>query len=218
MLSDVSSDLSISRGVEPEKPEIDLNSVRNAVVYDELGNKIRFGDIYKKQKTIICFVRHFLDYTCKEYVEDLAKIPLEYLQEAGVRLVVLGPAPYKFIQGFKKLTGYQYTLYCDPEQLVYKAFNCVVKLDHGNPYKSKHIKSGVLMGVLSSTWRAMRSPNEFQGDVKQQGGAFILGPGDVLHFAHHDQSSSDHMPINNLLTKAGVQQVSFQKDPRIQVL
>lgn len=42
--------------------------------------------------------QHFLDFVTKDYVEDWGMIPLEYLQEADVRLVVVGHAPYKFIQ------------------------------------------------------------------------------------------------------------------------
>jgi hypothetical protein len=41
--------------------------------------------------------QHFLDFITQDYVEDLGMIPLEYLQEANVRLVVIGPAPFKFI-------------------------------------------------------------------------------------------------------------------------
>jgi hypothetical protein len=32
------------------------------------------------------------------------------------------------------------------------------------------------MGVMRSLWRGMKH-KEFQGDVKQQGGALVLGPG-----------------------------------------
>ena len=41
--------------------------------------------------------QHFLDFITKDYVEDISLIPLEYLQEADVRLVIIGPAPYKYI-------------------------------------------------------------------------------------------------------------------------
>ena len=41
--------------------------------------------------------QHFLDYVNKDYVEDLGMIPLEYLQAEDMRLVVIGPAPFKFI-------------------------------------------------------------------------------------------------------------------------
>ncbi|KAL8625705.1 hypothetical protein ACOMHN_043980 [Nucella lapillus] len=110
----------MSRGERP-KATIDFEKLKTLYVYDEYANKICFSDVFKKQKTIIIFVRHFLDFITKEYVEDLAVIPLEYLQEVDVRLVVIGPAPMKFIKPLKKLTGYQYTMYTDPDRHVYKA-------------------------------------------------------------------------------------------------
>ncbi|KAK6179391.1 hypothetical protein SNE40_011763 [Patella caerulea] len=213
-IKDVKENIKISRGPRQELEDVDLAKVADMSVYDENGNKIRFGDIYKKQKTIIVFTRHFLCFICKEYVEDLALIPLEYLQAADVRLVVIGPAPHKFIKSFREVTGYNYTLYCDPDREIYKAFGLSEKLSAGSLTGSKHIKSGFIMGVLRSTWRAMKV-REYQGDIKQQGGAFILGPGDELQFSHIDQSSTDHIAINDLLHEAGVQPVSFPNDPRV---
>ena len=35
------------------------------------------------------------------------------------------------------------------------------------------------MGVLRGMWKIMRI-QEWQGDVKQQGGAFIIGPGKII--------------------------------------
>ena len=39
-----------------------------------------------------------------------------------------------------------------------------------------HVKSGVLSGIAQSTWRGMKF-KKMQGDMNQQGGALILGPG-----------------------------------------
>ncbi|PVD22772.1 hypothetical protein C0Q70_16028 [Pomacea canaliculata] len=203
-------ELRMSRGMKPELV-IDFEKLKTLFVYDEMGNKIRFSDIYKKQKTIIILTRHLLDFITKEYVEDLALIPLEYLQEVDVRLVVVGPAHYKFIKDFKKLTRYQQTMYCDPDRQVYKTLGCIEKLACGPLSDSKHIKSGAWAGTLKSVWRAIQY-QEFQGDVKQQGGAFILGPGEEVHFSHLDESSTDHTNINELLREAGVHPVNFPKD------
>ena len=49
-------DLKISRGPQPEA-DIDFDKLRDLFVFDALGNKIRFGDVFKKQKTIIIFTR-----------------------------------------------------------------------------------------------------------------------------------------------------------------
>ncbi|XP_005102404.1 peroxiredoxin-like 2C [Aplysia californica] len=210
--------LKMSRGVRPEA-EINWEMLNEQFVFDEMGNKIRFTDIFKKQKTIVLFVRHFLDFIAKEYVEDVAIIPLEYLQNADVRLVVIGPAPHNYIKAFKELTKLQYTLYVDPERLVYKAMGCKETIAPGGLANSKHIKSGFVSGVASSVWRAMTSPvKEFQGDPKQQGAAFIIGPGNEVHFSHIDQESADHCPLNDILAQAGVMNVSFPRDPRVQIM
>ncbi|KAL4236299.1 Thioredoxin-like protein aaed1 [Mactra antiquata] len=210
------NELEMSRSEVPEY-KVDFDKIRDMVVYDAMGNKIKFGDIYKMQKTIIVFVRHFLDFVTKDYVEDLGMIPLEYLQEANVRLVVIGPAPYKFINDFKKDTGYQYTLYCDPERELYSALQLPTDYHKADISRSKHVKQNVLMGVLRNMWKIMRV-QEWQGDVKQQGGTFIIGPGEELHYSHVDKDQVDHKPINDTLRLAGVQPVSFPKDPRVQDL
>lgn len=212
-------DIKMSRSDKPEevKMEVNFEKLQDMNVFDEMGNKIRFGDIYKRQKTIIVFTRHFLCFVCKDYVEDLALIPFEYLQEADVRVVVIGPAPYKFIKDFKKVTGFYSSLYTDPDREIYKSLGLKEVMEHGNSTESKHIKQNAFMGVMRSLWRGMKH-KEFQGDVKQQGGALVVGPGNEVHFSHIDKNSSDHTPINKLLEIAGVQPVSFPKDQRVQSL
>ncbi|XP_055886647.1 peroxiredoxin-like 2C isoform X6 [Biomphalaria glabrata] len=167
--------LSISRG-ERIDAEIDWTKLKTLHVYDEMENKIMFTDIFKHQKTIIIFTRHFLDFVSKEYVEDIAIIPLEYTQNAGVRLVVIGPAQPKHIKAFKKLTGLSYSLYVDPEREVYKALGCQDKI------------------------------------------ATAAVERDVCHFSHIDQNAADHCPLNDILTRANVMNVSFPKDPRIEIV
>lgn len=217
VLTEEIDNLQMSRGEKPEPCDFKFNfaKARDMYVLDEGGNKIRFGDIYKHQKTIIIFSRHFLCFICKDYIEDLARIPLEYLQEADVRVVVIGPAPNKFIQTFKKETGYMYTMYTDPEAELYKALGMKSNPNYGdNAKKNKHIKHNMVSGIFSSTWRAMKC-QEYQGNVRQQGAEYILGPGEEVHFMHICESSTDQTPINDLLQLAGVKQVSFPNDTRV---
>ncbi|KAL8606481.1 hypothetical protein ACOMHN_037712 [Nucella lapillus] len=202
----------ISRGPRPEL-SMDFDKLKPLCVYDEHGKEIPFMELFRNQKTIVIFIRHFLDFIAKEYVEDLAIIPEKYLQDANVRLVIIGPSLSKFITPFKTLTNCRYNLYCDPDREVYKAMGLHEKVGFGQLKKSKHVKSGTLMGVLQSVWRAMQS-QEYQGNTKQQGGAFILGPGERVLFIHQDDMGADHVSINDLLAEAGVQPVSFPKDQR----
>ncbi|XP_033738695.1 peroxiredoxin-like 2C [Pecten maximus] len=196
-----------------EETVVDFDKLHDLFVYDESGSSLRFSDIYKHQKTIIVFTRHFHCFVCKDYIEDLGTVPPEYLQAADVGIVAIGPAPFKFIKSFKEETGFNYPLYTDPERKVYKALNLQEKMVHGDGKNNKHVKQNLFMGSLKSTWNALKV-GEFEGNIKQQGGGFILGPGDVVHFAHIDANSLDHTPINDLLEKAGVAPVSFPKDKR----
>jgi hypothetical protein len=41
-----------------------------------------------------------------------------------------------------------------------------------------------------------------QGDVSQQGGAFVLGPGPVAHLVHRDEHTMGHARIDDLLIAA----------------
>ena len=45
---------------------------------------------------------------------------------------------------------------------------------------SEHVKSSKLGGSLKATFQALKSM-QLQGNVKQQGGQFVLGPGKTVH-------------------------------------
>ena len=49
-------ELKMSRTEEPEY-SVNFKKICDKIVFDGQGNKIRFGDIYKHQKTVIVFVR-----------------------------------------------------------------------------------------------------------------------------------------------------------------
>ncbi|XP_023658580.1 peroxiredoxin-like 2C isoform X1 [Paramormyrops kingsleyae] len=201
------------------KPPINVNisAVEDYYVYDRHGGRFLFKDLYKDKKTIIIFVRNFLCYACKEYVEDLAKIPSSLLTDAGVRLVLIGQSSHAHIQSFCSLTEYRHEMYVDPERHIYKKLG--MKRGESATHsasRSPHVKSSLLFGSARSIWRAMTSPAfDFQGDPHQQGGALIAGPGSEVHFAHFDMNRLDHMPINWLLQLAGIQTVDFSDQPRI---
>ena len=106
------------------------------------------------------------------------------------------------LQPFRELTGYKGAMLTDESRELYKAMGlyeractqrAVLKKRtkiqfHGLSQvfgwishtlflaASLHVKSNFFTGVLKSTWRGMKY-SESQGDMNQQGGAFILGPG-----------------------------------------
>ncbi|XP_030654347.1 peroxiredoxin-like 2C isoform X2 [Nomascus leucogenys] len=160
--------------------------------------------------------RHFLCYICKEYVEDLARIPKSFLQEANVTLIVIGQSSYHHIEPFCKLTGYSHEIYVDPEREIYKRLGMKRGEEIASSGQSPHVKSNLLSGSLRSLWRAVTGPLfDFQGDPAQQGGTLILGPGNNIHFIHRDRNRLDHKPINSVLQLVGVQHVNFTNRPSV---
>uniref|UniRef100_A0A8C3JN04 Peroxiredoxin like 2C n=1 Tax=Calidris pygmaea TaxID=425635 RepID=A0A8C3JN04_9CHAR len=194
----------------------ELREASRCPVVDADGRSVPFEALYGEQKAIVVFVRNFLCYTCKEYVEDLAKVPKAFLQEANVRLIVIGQSSYHHIKPFCSLTGYTHEMYVDPQREIYKILG--MKRGEGNnvSVQSPHVKSNTLLGSIRSVWRAMTGPAfDFQGDPAQQGGALILGPGNEVHFSHLDKNRLDHVPINTVLQLAGVKTVNFTHKPQI---
>ncbi|XP_068594790.1 peroxiredoxin-like 2C isoform X2 [Brachionichthys hirsutus] len=167
-----------------------LGDAADRLIYDRHGISFPFKKLYQDRKSVIIFVRNFLCYSCKEYVEDLSKVPEEVLKP------------------FCTLTGYPYEMYVDPERCIYHELGMKSEEKFTKSAKpSPHVKSGIIMGQIKSIWRAMTSPIfDFQGDLQQQGGAIIAGPGTKVHFCHFDSNYLDHMPINWLLQLAGVKQ------------
>ncbi|GAA6223140.1 thioredoxin-like protein AAED1 [Lates japonicus] len=198
--------------------DIRLEDVEDCLIYDRHGVSFPFKKLYQDRKSVIIFVRNFLCYSCKEYVDDLSKIPTEALEDADIRLIVIGQSAHHHIEPFCSLTGYPYEMYVDPERYIYQKLGMKREekfTDSANP--SPHVKSGVFMGQMKSIWRAMTSPLfDFQGDLHQQGGAIIVGPGSQVHFSHFDMNRLDHMPITWLMQLAGVQQtLDFNNKPKI---
>ncbi|XP_028269142.1 peroxiredoxin-like 2C [Parambassis ranga] len=198
--------------------DIALKDVEDCLIYDRHGVPVPFKTLYQDRKSVIIFVRNFLCYSCKEYVDDLSKIPRETLEDANIRLAVIGQSAHHHIEPFCSLTGYPYEIYVDPERCIYQklGMNREEKFsDSAHP--SPHVKSGIFMGQMKSIWRAMTSPAfDFQGDLHQQGGAIIAGPGSQVHFSHFDMNRLDHMPINWLLQLAGVKKtLEFSDKPKI---
>ncbi|XP_027889051.1 peroxiredoxin-like 2C isoform X2 [Xiphophorus couchianus] len=197
----------ITRQVSTEKwkagtavADINLKDVEDCLIYDRRGVSFLFKSLYQDSKSVIIFVGNFLCYSCKEYVDDLSKVPRGALEP------------------FCLLTGYSHEIYVDPKRSIYLKLGMKREetfTDSALP--SPHVKSGLFMGQIKSIWRAMTSPAfDFQGDLHQQGGAIIAGPGSQVYFCHFDMNRLDHMPISWLLQLAGVQQsLDFSPKPKI---
>ncbi|XP_076826042.1 peroxiredoxin-like 2C [Clavelina lepadiformis] len=197
----------------PEKL-FDLNEIDQCVVRGSNGAVKTFKELRSGYTCIIVFIRHFLDYVTKEYVEDFSKIFPRQLEENKVKLVVIGCGPSCFIQPFCEETNFPHEMYCDSKRIIHK----VLRL-HDTPSAalgatSPHVKSNFLQGFFQTFWRFVKSAVQ-QGDPLQQGGQIVINPGGQVLFFHRDLHPLDHTPINELLEAAKLSRIDFNTKYRI---
>ncbi len=115
----------------------------------------------------------------------------EGFEKQNAHLVVIGNGAPHFMTAFREDTGYKGKLYTDPSLETYKILD--LKRSVGSLFGFKSLKEGIR--AASSGYLQ----TEIQGDALQQGGAIIIGPGDVLHYAYRNKEAGDHAPIKEML-------------------
>ncbi|KDN34854.1 hypothetical protein RSAG8_12086, partial [Rhizoctonia solani AG-8 WAC10335] len=101
--------------------EDQLGQASNMYVYDENRRPVRFGDIFKDQKTAICFIRHFWCPLGQDYMSSIVHLTEPSLvQKAGVKLVIIGNGSPSMIKSYKNDVFHcPYEMYTDPDRKVY---------------------------------------------------------------------------------------------------
>jgi hypothetical protein len=105
--------------------------------------------------------------------------------------VIVGPGKPEHLSAFRRVTGYAGPLFTDPSLRTYQA-------------------AGLASGLLSvlhprSLLRYLRAfgggfrPRGIKGNPAQQGGTFVLGPGEHLRFEWRDKFSGDHADLSAVL-------------------
>ncbi|CAE6427890.1 unnamed protein product, partial [Rhizoctonia solani] len=190
----------------PDEDQLRLAS--EMYVYDENSRPVRFGDIFKDQKTAICFIRHFWCPLCQDYMSSIVHLTEPSLVEkAGVKLVIIGNGSPSMIKSYKTdIFKCPYEMYTDPDRELYNALGMTLRTNDGgsDDEKGSYVKHGTFTGTMLVLKRALKMPLANAGDIKQLGGEFILGPGLNCSFASRMHTTRSHTPIRNLLQAAGV--------------
>nr|XP_002132136.1 thioredoxin-like protein AAED1 [Ciona intestinalis] len=201
----------------PEEVEIqrlpenlfDLNAVDQCILRDRNGQATTFKSAREGSTCIIVFIRHFIDYVAKEYVEDFSKIFPRHLEGSNVKIIVIGCAPSRFIAPFCDETNFEHSMFCDSKRIIHK---CLGLYDYPQNSLSNevspHVKSTAFSGFFRTVWRGIKSQVE-QGDSLQQGGQLIIDQDGKILFFHRDSHPLDHTPINDLLHAANLPRIDF---------
>ncbi|OQX03534.1 MAG: hypothetical protein BWK80_55460 [Desulfobacteraceae bacterium IS3] len=127
---------------------------------------------------------------CRQQVADLAK-HVKAFEERNAVMCVIGNGAPLYIKAFREDTGYTGKLFTDPSLKTYEVLN--LKRSVGSLFGFKSLKEGIraaASGYLQTS---------IQGDTLQQGGAVIVGPGDVLHYSYRNSEAGDNPPVPEML-------------------
>lgn len=107
----------------------------------------------------------------------------EKLDRAGISIVVIGSGTTDQAGAFVDKTGFQGELYLSPDLSAYRAFGLV----RG---RLRTLGPASLVKALKALGKGFRQGST-AGDHWQQGGLFLLGPGDRVYFEHRDRFAGD---------------------------
>lgn len=185
-----------------------LEEAASLSVFNETGDLVRFGDIFRARRTLVCFLRHWFCPMCQEFAHSMQKIDPLPLQRANIGLVVVGQGHPHVISAYKKVTGVPewIRMYADPTRKIYKALGMTMKTNDPGPACAK--PDYVQMSMLKGSLKAIRNglfemPLRTPGDLKLLGGEFIFGPGIQCSFTHRMVTTRGHLDLPRVLTQAG---------------
>ncbi|KAH9041589.1 hypothetical protein EDB85DRAFT_1364457 [Lactarius pseudohatsudake] len=93
-------------------------------VVRENGVRVQFGELWRTQRTVVIFIRHFWCPLCQDYLTSLMRDgDHAALSRSGVRLIVIGCGSYGLIRSYRQIFRLPYELYVDasPGQALYRA-------------------------------------------------------------------------------------------------
>ncbi|KAE8251101.1 hypothetical protein A4X03_0g6413 [Tilletia caries] len=211
---DASSDLTDPRQPPPGAYAIHLPTMlqlfeaSQSIIYDEDGKQVRFGDLFKRRRTLVCFLRHWWCGFCQEFALSLQEIDPEPLRKAELDLVVIGQGDWHVTKAYKSVMQVPFPMYADPNRHLYKALGMTVRTNDAGPACAKpdYAKSGMTKAIVVAIKKGLFDmPLRAPGDMKLLGGEFILGPGLQCSFVHRMVTTRGHLDVPRVLAQAGIE-------------
>lgn len=104
---------------------------------------------------------------------------------------MVGPARPEHVAGFRAATGYPGPLFVDPGLRTFKTAGLI------RGWASTYHPLAVLKGIRAMAQGFRQGAR--QGDVVQQGGTFVLGPGDRVRYEWRDRFAGDNPDLDEVV-------------------
>ncbi len=115
----------------------------------------------------------------------------ELLDRAGISIVAIGSGTPDQAKGFLEKSDFAGELYVSPDRAAYRSFGLV----RG---RFRTLGPASILRAVRALASGFRQGSQ-AGDNWQQGGLFLLGPGDRVRFVHRDRFAGDQAKMENVL-------------------
>ncbi|EIW84291.1 hypothetical protein CONPUDRAFT_50940 [Coniophora puteana RWD-64-598 SS2] len=178
------------------------------LVMAENGIRVPFGELFRHERVVFIFIRHFWCPYCQDYMASIAStVDPRVLRDAGVSLIIISNGSYKMIKSYRKIFRMPFKIYTDPALRVYQALGMGRRTGPDPQVRGSYIRHGSVRGAGMVLLNALRVGMPMWGrggNMSQLGGEFVLGPGLRVSWAHRMPSARGHAPIIRVLANAGV--------------
>ena len=160
-------------------------------VQDEAGAAVSFRGLWAERTVVLAFVRHLGCIFCRQQVAGLTK-RLPEIERRGATLVVVAPLEPR---AHRRLPS--------GHRLRRRALRRPVAARV--PDRGARARLGQHLSLRErcegGAWRSSQGFRQSgrQGDVVQQGGTFVLGPGDRLRYEWRDRFAGDNANLDEVV-------------------
>jgi hypothetical protein len=159
-------------------------------VQNTKGEPVELESLWSNRRVVIVFLRHFGCMFCRQQAASFMGIK-DQLDHAGVALVAIGSGTPQQAQDFAKKFKFEGELYVSQDLSAYKAF--YLQRGFCRTLGPKSLWRGV--GTLTKGFHQGLKA----GDLWQQGGVFVIGPGNQVFFEHIDSYAGENVNLQEVI-------------------
>jgi peroxiredoxin len=158
---------------------VNVLALQRAVIFNEQGEEVLFSTLWKDQKVVVIFIRHFGCVSCRAHVYTIQKACREKYK--NLKVIYIGSGQSFLIHEFKKdLNIPDAEIYTDPSLETFQACGM-----HSGIFRLMNLKTLKAVRELYKQGHSDAEMKKENGSKKQLGGVVVFtDPGKVLyHFA-----------------------------------
>jgi hypothetical protein len=171
-----------------QKNPIDLYNLAKCSVQNENGEPIELGTLWREQRTMLIFLRHFACIACRAHATQVWQ-RREFYERNKVNVAFIGNGNAHFIENFKKdlgLTGAQ--VYTDPSLATFRL--CGFRRGFLALVSVKTIANASSLYAKGNRQTQLTA----EGDHWQLGGVVVITPDNKVPFHFISEALGDFPP------------------------